>query len=364
MEGKRRPLRLAVIAVLLALGVYWSVASAERAADGGYPNGQYLADGEWLKHRLEDGGVVVVDVRTDEYFDDRVIPGAVRMPWTLFRYDRPALGIAGVFAGPEKAQKILGEHGIARNDHVVLYDSVERDGGATASYVFWVLDLLGHRKVRVLERGVDGWVDAGGALSGRPAERKPLLYQAPSEEIRLRRLVQEEFILERLDDPYYRILDVRSRGEYLGEEPNVGLDGRVLKLGHIPTAYNVDYRLNWKDSESKKIKSHSDLRKLYRGLDPSSAAIVYCHTARRASFGYFILRLMGFEDVILYGHSWDGWGNHRFFYPVETEANELSGALPRAGGTGARRPPAQADGGGKQELPESGSGGGYVSCGG
>lgn len=43
----------------------------------------------------------------------------------------------------------------------MLYDSVERDGGATAAYVFWVLDLLGHTRKMVLERGIDAWEEAG-----------------------------------------------------------------------------------------------------------------------------------------------------------------------------------------------------------
>lgn len=358
----QKTLRYAVIAVFLLLGLVWSLASAQ---DGGqsYPNADFLASPEWIRTEAGADDVALVDVRTDKYFDGRLIPGAIRMPWALFRYNDTARNIGDVFVGTARAQEILGEHGIARNDTVILYDSVERDGGATASYLFWVLEVLGHEKIRILERGINAWIDAGGETTDSPATREAVLYQAPSNEIDLSKAVTGDFIRNRLGDPYYQILDVRSKPEYLGEAPNVGLDGSVLKLGHIPTAYNVDYTLNWADSEVKTLKSHADLQALYRGIDPNRSVITYCHSARRGSFGYFALRLMGFSDVRLYTGSWNEWGNKRFFYPVETAANVPAGkGLP---GVTAQRATSGGQAGGM--APSSGSGGakkGYISCGG
>jgi thiosulfate/3-mercaptopyruvate sulfurtransferase len=362
-------IRYAVIAVVLLLGVYWSAASATNGGGQGYPNADYLASAQWLQsHKKDDASTVIVDVRMDKYFDGKLIPGAVRMPWRLFRYNRPATNMGALFVGVERAQEILGEHGIARNDTVVLYDSVERDGGATGSYIFWVLDLLGHEKMKVLERGIDGWIDAGGETVSEPRKPEKVLYQAPSEEIDSRKYVKADYMMPRLGDPYYQILDVRSREEYLGEAPNTGLDGTVLKLGHVPTAYNINYTLNWTSPETKAVKPYGELRQLYRGLNPAKAVITYCHSARRGSFGYFVLRLMGFDDVMLYEPSWMEWGNKRYFFPVETAENVLAGDVPGTASTSAGA------GGGKKRSGQTGSsaasggGGGsksgYVSCGG
>lgn len=358
MGARGRTLRYFVIATLLLLGVLWAFASARQPGPAGYPAGRLLADAPWLQEHLREPGLLVVDVRDDKDFDGRVIPGAVRMPWTRFRRDDPARGIGGLFVGIVEAQQILGDHGIGRENAVVLYDSLERDGGATASYVFWVLDLLGHRDMRLLERGIDAWVDAGGEVS-EPRKLEPVLYQAPRDEIRLRRSASADFILDRLGDPYYQILDVRSREEYLGEKADKALTGGSLKLGHIPTAVNVDYTLNWSDPETKAFKSITELRELYRGLEPTAAVITYCHSARRGSFGYFVLRLMGFEDVMLYEPSWFEWGNPDLFYPVETVERKPSGAS-------LNRPvrKARATTGGNGRPPESTGPGGYVSCGG
>jgi thiosulfate/3-mercaptopyruvate sulfurtransferase len=361
MKNDKR-VRYLVIAVFLLLGFFWSAAAAvNKSSQSDYPNARFLATAQWLQSHKEDAGLVVVDVREDKHFDDELIPGAVRMPWAEFRYSDAAVNMGGLFVGIERAQQILGAHGISRNDMVVLFDSVARDGGATSSYLFWVLDLLGHRHIKVLERGIDGWIEAGGQTVSAPRKPETVLYQAPADEIDMRKWVRADFIMPRLGDPYYQILDVRSREEYLGEKPNVGLDGTVLKLGHIPTAYNVNYVLNWTNTKTKKMKSYSELQQLYRGLDPNRAVVAYCHSARRASFGYFALRLMGFADVLLYEPSWMEWGSQRYYYPVETAENILQGLPPtetmRPSAYRRTEPETVVKGGGSDKS-------GYISCGG
>ncbi|MCF8112112.1 MAG: sulfurtransferase, partial [Desulfobacteraceae bacterium] len=307
---------------------------------------------------------VIVDVRDDKYFDGQVVPGAIHMPWSEFRYNDIGENLASVFRGLQAARDILGSHGIAPTDTVVLYDSVERDGGATASYVFWVLDVLGHKNKKILERGIDAWKEAGYEVADKPRQPEPISYQPPADSLRTRLLIDDDFIYRRLGDFYYQIVDVRSRGEYLGEKGSMALDGTPLNLGHIPTAVNINYQDAWTDPETKDIKPYSGLRELYKGLDPSKGVIVYCDSGRRSSFSYFILRLMGFENVYTYEASWQEWGNPGKFLPVETRENLLSGDfLPAPVKTTRTVQPA-----GTAPAPSKPGGdkpaGGYVSCGG
>lgn len=191
-------LRYLVIVLVLTLGIYWSLASAQTGASNpSYPENQFLVTAAWLKQHLADQALVVVDVRDDTHFGGKLIPGAVHLPWTSFRYTDTARGIGGKFVGIEQAQKILGGAGLSRTDTLILYDSVERDGGATASYVFWVLDLLGHRKMKILESGIDDWLSAGGDVTDTAQRLEPMLYQAPANDIRMRRWVAGEFIQSR-----------------------------------------------------------------------------------------------------------------------------------------------------------------------
>jgi len=355
-------LRFSVIAVLLVLGVFWALVSAKDIAIGSYPNASFLAKAEWLHSHSNDPKLVIVDVREKKYLKDAFIPNAIHMEWKQFQESATARGIGGVFVGVDRAQALLGQAGIARGDTVVLYDTVDRDGGATSSYIFWVLDVLGHSNKVVLESGIEAWVAAGFKTVASPRTAEPVLYQAPLQELRLDRWAEGAFIQARLGDPFYQILDVRSSDEYLGTKLNGGLDGNPLKTGHIPSAYNVDYKQNWADGKGKTVKTYADLQVLYAGLEPNRSVITYCHSGRRGSFSYFILRLMGFENVSLYDSSWFEWGNNGQFFPVETQARQLVGGLP---GTSAQ---VVAQGAPrinqKQSQAGSKSAGGYVSCGG
>lgn len=364
-----RLLRHTVTGVLLFLGACWSlnVAGQEQAARrAAWPNSQLIATPEWMKQHLTDGDLVIIDVRTDDYFDGELIPGAIRLPWREFRHNRVGLNLGSVFVGIERAQEILGNHGIQPSDTVILYDSVERDGGATASYVFWILDMLGHENKKILEGGIDAWRGIA-SVAEEPATLEPVLYQADPGAIWPRLWADGEFIKSRLGDPYYQIIDVRSPGEYLGEVGNKDLNGNPLKLGHIPTAYNVPYDNAWVDGEMKRIKPYDELRELYRGISSGKAVVVYCHSGRRSSYTYFILRLMGFDDVIEYEGSWNEWGSPRNFFPVELEENLPAGdALPGAGKDDEKSRPATTsrDTGSRPSSFGGSAPSGYVSCGG
>lgn len=369
MNNRRHTLRYLILATLLLLGVVWSLASAApESRQAGYPNSDLLATPGWLKGHLGDKEIMVVDVRTDEHFDGRLIPGAIRLPWSRFRYNDTALNEGSLFVGVDRAQDILGRHGIGRTHTIVLYDAVARDGGATASYLFWVLDVLGHDNKRILEGGIDAWEGAGFDLVSKPRQLSPILYQAPMEEIRGGELIDGDDVYRQLGDTHYQIIDVRSPAEYKGEQGTRDLQGNALKLGHIPTAVNIDYTLNWHDTQTKMIKTYSALQNLYRGLNPQKSVIVYCNSGRRSSFSYFVLRLMGIDNVHTYEPSWKQWGKPANFFPVETTVHRLAGSdLPgtssAAKGTRSSMVGGSAPG---QKVSADGNApkGGYVSCGG
>ncbi len=368
MENHKPMLRYFTLAVLMLLGLVWSLADAEQdGGTGGYPTRDLLAAPQWLKQHAGDEEMCIVDVRTDKHFDGRVIPGAIRLPWSHFRYNNTATNEGSLFVGVARAQELLGEHGIGRTHTIVLYDSVARDGGATASYLFWVLDILGHENKSILEGGIDAWEAAGYDLDSKPRQLPPILYQAPMQEIHGQDLIDGNDLYRQLGDPYYQIIDVRTAAEYNGEKGTRDLRGNGLKLGHIPTAVNIDYTLNWRDTATKQIKSYAALQALYRGLDPQKAVIVYCNSGRRSSFSYYVLRLMGIDDVYTYEPSWKQWGKPANFFPVETTVNRLTGSgLP--GPSNARNPAASTTGAQPDSQPGVSEGGtpssGYVSCGG
>ena len=83
-----------------------------------------------------------------------------------------------------------------------------------------------------------------------------------------------------------QILDVRTPGEYAGE------DIRAVRGGHVPGTVNIPHEQNWQDPQSAAklarkevqtrdgmaLKDEAALRALYAKLDPGKETIVYCES--------------------------------------------------------------------------------------
>lgn len=262
-----------------------------RVAEADGAMGPVVSPG-WIDERLESEDVVLVDVRDDAHFDGNLIPGAVRLPWTLFREEGVNSGERwqGSFVGVDMASELLGNAGVSRESVAVFYDDLDRDAGATASYLYWVVDYLGGTG-KVLLPGVEGW---SGEAVGEGTVKEPTVFEP---RVRPGRLVTTDYLEENYED--LQILDVRSREEYNGTI------GEGFQGGHIPGSKNVPYEENRLIDGT--LKPGEELERLYSALSKDDRTVVYCNSGRRASYTYTVLRYLGFE-ASLYDDSWNRWG--------------------------------------------------------
>lgn len=78
MRKRMHGIRDSAILALLLLVAAWALGSAPKESDSkSYPNGKFLVSPVWLKQQIDDQDLIVLDVRRDENFDGRLIPGAV-----------------------------------------------------------------------------------------------------------------------------------------------------------------------------------------------------------------------------------------------------------------------------------------------
>lgn len=198
----------------------------------------------------------------------------------------------------------LAQLGAGATTKIVVYD---RGPLRSAPRLWWMIRLLGHRHVAVLDGGLAAWERAGAALErGAPSRLESVPEPiVPLGEAALRCVGGEE-VARRLSDPGSKIVDARSGARFRGEvqERSPGL-GR----GHIPGSISFPYA-ELLDQEGRLISaSQIRLALEQRGIDLERHEIVSsCGSGVTACVLAWALEHHFQKTVLVYDASWSEWG--------------------------------------------------------
>jgi thiosulfate/3-mercaptopyruvate sulfurtransferase len=215
--------------------------------------------------------------------------------------EAPLAAFLGIF------QVLFGARGVSLDKPVVVYD---HESGERAARAVWMLAVLGHPDVKLLDGGAQAWYAAGNALvqlKGAPAPVDPA--KAPPTPPPFKATLRMEFLATRFDvhaaigDPHSVIVDVRRESEFLGTEK------RSRRAGTIPGAVHVFWREHL-DAQGA-YKPAGEIRALYesRGVTPDKNIILVCHGGYRSANTFIALKSLGYPHVRNYVGSWGEWGN-------------------------------------------------------
>jgi len=272
----------------------------------GYVHPDVLVSTDWVAGHLEDPQVRLVESNEDPLlYATGHIPGAVEVDWTRDLNDP----VRRDYLGRESFEALMRRSGISRDTTVVFYG--DRNNW-WATYAYWVFQLFGHSKAKVMDGGRLKWANEGRPLTRDVPSYPASGYQAPERNDKTIRAYRDEVL--RHVETSGRMVDVRSPAEYTGERlhmpdyPNEG----ALRGGHITGAANIPWAraINADDGT---FKTAAELRAIYEDeakTRPDDDVIVYCRIGERSSHTWFVLtHLLGYKNVRNYDGSWTEWGN-------------------------------------------------------
>ena len=263
-----------------------------------------LVDAVWLRAHLHDPDLRVIDFRwyllrrngRDEY-ERGHIPGAV------FVDLESVTGAQGGGRHPLPAAEQFAEEmrraGVSSNTRVVVYD--DSTAAPTASRLWFLLGLFGHRAQAVLDGGVQAWgspleteaqsVDRGNFTATEPDTSRVVDWQAVSA---LRGVP---------------LIDARAGERYRGETEPID-----PKAGHIPGARSLPYTEIL--APDGRFKTPGELRRQFGALGVEDGAVFYCGSGVNATQQLLAMEIAGLKNARLYAGSWSDWSNRDL--PVAT----------------------------------------------
>jgi thiosulfate/3-mercaptopyruvate sulfurtransferase len=249
---------------------------------------------QWVAERLGAEPFLIVDPRRPMKYLSGHLPDAISLP--VYR----AFGADGGLLEPEALGRWLGSGGIGDGAKPVLYDSPQ---GQSAAMLAWILEYLGAPEIFVLDVFFERWKADGRRVAYRPV-------RAPERRFDFKPDPLVRTTIEQVrDNTTDRLIDFRSREEFIGERD---LDGRP---GHIPHAVNVQW-LDLNGTDGRLLKPRDELERTLAeaGVVRGQAVIAYCRSGPRAALGYLALIEAGFR-ARLYDGSFAQWS--RAGMPVE-----------------------------------------------
>jgi thiosulfate/3-mercaptopyruvate sulfurtransferase len=269
-----------------------------------YAHPEVLASTDWVADHLNDPGVRIVESDEDVLlYDVGHIPGAVKLDWVSDLND----SVVRDYIDSGRFAQLMSEKGIGNDTTVVFYGD---KNNWWACYAFWVFQLFGHTKAKIMNGGRKKWIDEGRELTKVVPDYPKTSYKAPKREDAPIRAFRDG-VLDHIKRGQ-ALVDVRSPGEYSGEllhmadYPQEG----ALRGGHIPGAKNIPW--GKAVAEDGTFKSYAELKALYEGegIAPDKDVIAYCRIGERSSHTWFVLTyLLGYPTVRNYDGSWTEWGN-------------------------------------------------------
>jgi thiosulfate/3-mercaptopyruvate sulfurtransferase len=184
-----------------------------------------------------------------------------------------------------------------------------------AARELWILEFLGHRRVRLLDGGLGAWKAAGGTVSAEPVAPVPAAFVP---RIDLAMAIGLDEIAAAAHAPSQGagllLIDTRSAKEFdgAGGHDCCPWQGRIADAVHLEWSDLVD-------PASGGFRAGPDIAARLAAaaggaIRPERTLVPYCHRGARSALVTYALRLASFTGVRNFIGSWHEW-SHRFPEP-------------------------------------------------
>jgi thiosulfate/3-mercaptopyruvate sulfurtransferase len=258
----------------------------------------------WLAAHLQSPHLVVLDASMQppgssaapSSAAQRYIPGA-----RVFDFDAkicaPTTSLPHMLPSPELFTREVRALGVNAESRIVVYD---RLGIFSSPRAWWMFQAMGHDSVAVLDGGLPAWLEAGLPVAPAPASASPGDFvAAPRDGL----FCDADHVARALGDARVAVLDARSAGRFLGQEPE---PRPGLRSGHMPNALNLPFSAV---QTQGRMRPRQELVSLLSAAVGDRQRLIFsCGSGVTACTLALAAEIAGYSDKAVYDGSWSEWG--------------------------------------------------------
>src|ERR1700752_4922724 len=238
----------------------------------GYAHPEVLVSTDWVAEHLNDPSVRIIESNEDTLlYASGHIPGSVNVDWTSDLNDQ----LRRDYITREGFEALMSRIGATKDTTVVFYGD---KNNWWACYAFWVFQLFGHTKARVMDGGRIKWEKEKRPVTRDVPSFPKTTYKAEERADAKHRAFRDEVLAHM--QAKRQLVDVRSPDEYSGTRlhmPDYRNEG-AIRGGHIPGAKSIPWARAINPDDGS-FKTADELKKIYceeKQLSPSQPTIAYC----------------------------------------------------------------------------------------
>ncbi len=235
--------------------------------------------------------VQIIDARDRKQYEAGHIPGALHMPPQLFEgevFIGQDICLTGQLRDIDYCVEQLQVSGIDDSRPIVIYD---QGGSFLAARLWWVLQIIGHERVAILNGGYTAWTAEMTAVDFHDPPRYISEYQARP---------RMQYLAEFAD-----VLTATASSTILCDL----LPARQYQLGSIPGSINLPYTSLFVGKPVPTIRRAFEAEAVFSaaGIQKDSRVIFFCGDGYCGALGFFCARLLEMQNVSLYDGSLAEW---------------------------------------------------------
>lgn len=271
-----------------------------------------LVTADWLIENLDDPDVIVLDASPTSNIanieikhPDVQIVGARHFNLKDHFSDKDS-DLPNMMPSADAFTKASKTIGINANSKIVIYDNL---GVYSSPRAWWMLKVMGHETVAVLDGGLEAWIASGGETEIRSNRTYPQGdFVACLDVTAIKNSTQ---LLQNLTSKDFAVVDARSEGRFKAEIPEPRATSRS---GCIPGSHNLPYQDLFQDG---KFLPKQALKARFNQMNLGEGPLVFsCGSGLTACIVLLGATLVLDNELAIYDGSWSEWGDVDRAFPI------------------------------------------------